>query len=170
MIVIFFVTYSVDIQLKPQKPPIMKTLISICIYLMGATLITSDGVEIKDTTKSLQGVWELVNQQLYEDQVVAEVLENENGYRQVKMYSKGRVMWTRNDPTDTNEWFGYGTYTVKNGILEERLEYASGPMMKIVDTTQVFRFELILDKNGYQQISIDENGHRSQGETYIRIE
>lgn len=148
----------------------MKTLLIVCCYLMGATLLTSDGIKKTEEFKSLEGVWELVNQQMYEDDVITEVMENENGYRQVKMYSKGKVMWTRNDPADTNEWFGYGTYIVKDGILEERLQYASGPMMKIVDTTQVFRFELILDRDSYQQISLDANGHRSQGESYIRIE
>lgn len=148
----------------------MKTLLIVCFYLMSATLGMGDGVTDTEKAKSLEGVWELVNQQMYEDDVVSEVMENENGYRQVKMYSKGKVMWTRNNPADTNEWFGYGTYTVKDGILEEHLEYASGPMMKIVDTTQVFRFELILDRDSYQQISFDANGNRSQGESYIRIE
>lgn len=79
-------------------------------------------------------------------------------------------MWTRNDPSDSNEWFGYGTYTIKDGMLEERLEYASGPMMKVVDTTQVFRFELIVEKEAYQQIELDENGNRFQGESYVRLE
>lgn len=117
----------------------------------------------------MKGFGELQNQQLYEDGLLSDTVENENGYRQIKMYSKGRVMWTRNDPADSNEWFGYGTYTVNDGVLEERLEYASGPMMKIVDTTQVFRFELVFGKKSYQQISLDQQGQRSQGETYRRI-
>jgi len=137
---------------------------------MVATLVLGDGRNITDEKVSLEGVWELQNQQMYENGNVSEVMENENGYRQVKMYSKGKVMWTRNDPSDSNEWFGYGTYTVKDGMLEERLEYASGPMMKIVDTTQVFKFELVMEKNAYQQIELDENGNRFQGESYIRLE
>jgi hypothetical protein len=148
----------------------MKTLWITLFYLMSATLFLSDGKLENENKTSLQGVWELVNQQMYENGAVSEVLENENGYRQVKMYSKGKVMWTRNDPSDSNEWFGYGTYTVKDGILEERLEYASGPMMKIVDTTQVFRFELIMDKNSYQQISINSEGLATDGESYKRLE
>lgn len=148
----------------------MKTLLIVCFYLMSATLVTGDGINNTEELKNLEGVWELVNQQMYENGIITEVMENENGYRQVKMYSKGKVMWTRNDPSDTNEWFGFGTYKIEGGILEERLEYASGPMMKIVDTTQVFRFELIVDRNSYQQISLDANGNRSQGESYRRIE
>ncbi len=148
----------------------MKTVLLVCLYVMGATLITSDGVDDYQDNLTLEGVWELENQQMYEDGTLSETMPNENGYRQVKMYSKGKVMWTRNDPSDSNEWFGYGTYTVKDGILEERLEYASGPMMKIVDTTQVFRFELLLGAKSYQQIQMDEDGNRTEGESYIRIE
>ncbi len=148
----------------------MKTLMMICFYVMGATLITSDGWNTDEPTMSLEGVWELENQQMYENGMLSEMLPNENGYRQVKMYSKGKVMWTRNDPSDSNEWFGYGTYTVADGFLEERLEYASGPMMNIVDTTQIFRFELVMGANSYQQIQLDEDGNRTEGETYIRIE
>ena len=148
----------------------MKTILVFCFYVMGATLFQSDGLNTQSQKMTLEGVWELENQQLYDDGSLSENVENENGYRQVKIYSKGRVMWTRNDPTDRNEWFGYGTYKVKDGILEERLEYASGPMMKIVDTTQVFRFELLLGAQAYQQIQFDEDGKRSQGESYRRIE
>jgi len=78
-------------------------------------------------------------------------------------------MWTRFDPTDSNEWFGYGSYKITDNILEERLEYASGPMMKIVDTTKVFKFELVMDKNDYQQIAVDEEGHYSQSENYTKV-
>jgi hypothetical protein len=148
----------------------MKTFLIVCFYLMSATLVTGDGIHSAEESQNLEGVWELVNQQMYENGLITEVMENENGYRQVKIYSKGKVMWTRNDPADSNEWFGFGTYKIEDGILEERLEYASGPMMKIVDTTQVLRFELIVDRDSYQQISLDANGNRSQGESYRRIE
>ena len=148
----------------------MKTLMMICFYVMGATLITSDGWNKEEPVMTLEGVWELENQQMYENGMLSEMLPNENGYRQVKIYSKGKVMWTRNDPSDSNEWFGYGTYTVADGFLEERLEYASGPMMNIVDTTQIFRFELVMGANSYQQIQLDEDGNRTEGESYMRIE
>ena len=148
----------------------MKALLIFSCYLMVATLVLGDGRNITDEKLSLEGVWELQNQQMYEDGSLSETMENENGYRQVKMYSKGKVMWTRNDPSDSNEWFGYGTYTVKDGMLEERLEYASGPMMKVVDTTHIFRFELIMEKKAYQQIQLDDDGNRFHGESYIRIE
>ncbi len=119
----------------------------------------------------LEGVWELKHQFLYdENNNVSDTVLNQNGYRQVKIYSKGRVMWTRFDPADQNEWFGYGTYTIKDGMLQERLEYASGPMMKIVDTTKVFEFELVMTKGSYQQIAVDKDGHYTLAENYSRIE
>ncbi len=148
----------------------MKALLFFSCYLMVATLVLGDGRNITDEKVSLEGVWELQNQQMYENGSLSETMENENGYRQVKMYSKGKVMWTRNDPSDSNEWFGYGTYRVVDGMLEERLEYASNSMMQIIDTVQVFRFELEMEKNSYSQISLDDKGRRYNSENYDRIE
>ena len=110
------------------------------------------------------------HQYIYENNEILDTIYNLNGYRQVKIYSKGKVMWSRYNPTDSNEWFGYGTYDVVDGVLEERLEYASNAMMKIVDTVQVFRFQLQLDKNTYSQISFDNDGKMYNSENYKRIE
>ncbi|MBQ0735552.1 hypothetical protein [Aquimarina celericrescens] len=145
---------------------------NILILLIGMSSFLGITQEKKATTTepyNLEGVWELKHQFLYENNQVSDTVVNQNGYRQVKMYSKGKVMWTRFDPMDNNEWFGYGTYTVKDGMLEERLEYASGPMMKIVDTTQVFKFELVMSKDSYQQIDFDQEGQYSQSENYEKI-
>jgi len=148
----------------------MKALTVIgCVALLGFTALFTSVQKPLENPKALEGVWELQHQFLYENDMVIDTLYNENGYRQVKIYSQGRVMWTRHDPADANEWFGFGTYTVKDGILEERLEYASDPMMKIMDTTQIFRFELVMDGRRYQQIEIDENGHHSRSENYIKL-
>ena len=119
---------------------------------------------------NLEGVWDLQNQFLYENNEVSDTVVNQNGYRQVKIYSKGKVMWTRYDLADQNEWFGYGTYTIKDNMLEERLEYASGTMMKIIDTTDVFKFELVMGKDSYQQIALNKDGSYSNSENYKRIE
>ena len=148
----------------------MKLLLLITCSLF--SINTFDNHNSNDTIDlyNLEGVWDLKHQFLYDHNEISDTIYNINGYRQVKMYSKGKVMWTRFDPSDNNEWFGYGTYTIKGTILEERLEYASGPMMKIVDTTQVFKFELVINKNSYQQIAIDENGQYSRSENYIKVE
>ncbi|WP_299217029.1 hypothetical protein [uncultured Aquimarina sp.] len=148
----------------------MKIFVLILLGLFSTTAIDNTYVNTPIDVYNLEGVWELQHQFLYEDNHISDTIFNTNGYRQVKMYSKGKVMWTRFDPTDSNEWFGYGSFTIKGNILEERLEYASGPMMKIVDTTQVFKFELVMDKNSYQQITVDEKGHHTQSENYIKVE
>ncbi|MDY8135832.1 hypothetical protein [Aquimarina sp. 2201CG5-10] len=148
----------------------MKTFVLILVGMCSIFIIPEKRDSASIEPYNLEGVWELKHHFLYENDKVADTVLNQNGYRQVKMYSKGRVMWTRFDPEDSNEWFGYGTYTIKDGMLEERLEYASGPMMKIVDTTKVFRFELVMGKNSYQQITLDEEGHYAQSENYDKIE
>ncbi|MDH7445578.1 hypothetical protein [Aquimarina sp. 2201CG14-23] len=149
----------------------MKIFVLILLSLFSITTIDHKNTNTPIDLYNLEGVWELKHQFLYDsDNQISDTIFNTNGYRQVKVYSKGKVMWTRFDPTDSNEWFGYGSYIIKGNILEERLEYASGPMMKIVDTTQVFVFELVMDKNSYQQITVDETGHFSQAENYDKIE
>ena len=119
---------------------------------------------------SLEGAWEMKHQYIYEDNEIQDTLFDVNGKRQVKIYTKGKVMWSRFSPNDVNEWFGYGSYVIVDGFLEERLEYASNAMMKIVDTTAVFRFELLIEKNTYSQISLDEEGYRYNSENYDRID
>ncbi|WP_299252531.1 hypothetical protein [uncultured Aquimarina sp.] len=148
----------------------MKIFVLIILGLFSTTTIKNTNSTPSIDVYNLEGVWNLKHQLLYDQNQVSDTIFNTNGYRQVKVYSKGKVMWTRFDPADSNEWFGYGSYVIKGNILEERLEYASGPMMKIIDTIQVFKFELVMDKNSYQQITVDENGQYYQSENYIRIE
>ena len=149
----------------------MKKLVVIAFsMLLAVVFIAASTTEDDQKENSLEGVWEMEHQYIYENNEILDTLYNLNGYRQVKVYSKGKVMWSRYNPTDTNEWFGYGTYEVKDGILEERLEYASQAMMKIVDTVQVFRFELKLGKDTYSQISFDNDGNKYNSENYTRIE
>ncbi len=149
----------------------MKRIRLIMGCLIAAIVFTSATTNNTDLNKSsLEGVWDLEHQFIYEGGEIQDTLYNLEGYRQVKMYSKGKVMWTRFNPKDSNEWFGYGTYEIKDGYLEERLEYASNEMMKVIDTVQVFRFELEIHKKSYSQISIDANGERGTSENYIRVE
>ncbi len=149
----------------------MKKAILIVCCLIGATIfISATKTSTSQNEINLEGVWELKHQFLVENDQVTDTLYNLNGYRQVKIYTKGKVMWTRFNPADSNEWFGYGSYEVKDDILEEHLEYASDAMMRIVDTVQVFRFELEMTKNTYSQFSLDENGNRDSSENYVRVE
>jgi len=147
-----------------------KLSIFLVVLVAGVLLTAADKQELSTYDTSLEGVWEQVHQTLFDNGEITDTLYNMNGYRQVKIYSKGKVMWTRFDPADINEWFGYGSYTVKDGVLEERIEYASAEMMKIVDTNQIFRFKLELGNNTYSQIALDEDGNFYIAENYMRVE
>ncbi|UWX53821.1 hypothetical protein NYZ99_11825 [Maribacter litopenaei] len=148
----------------------MKKLIGsvfLMFLLVTLTSITSSKLQ---NANSLEGTWELINRYNYDEQGVSDTLQNVNGYRQVKIYSKGKVMWTRYSPDDPAEWFGYGSYTNTANELEERLEFASSEMMKIQDTVRIFKFELVLDENNYSQITLDDDGNRVYAENYKRID
>ena len=142
-------------------------LVFLMLILVSATSITSSKLQ---TANSLEGTWELINRYNYDDSGLTDTLQNVNGYRQIKIYSKGKVMWTRYAPDDPSEWFGYGSYTNTENELEERLEYGSAVMMEIQDTVKVFKFELVLDEDNYSQISLDEDGKRYFSENYRRID
>ena len=109
----------------------MKKLLGL-IFLM-LFLVSSTNVTPLKSLKnpSLEGTWELVNRFNYDGMNVTDTLSNINGYRQVKIYSKGKVMWTRYSPDDPSEWFGYGSYSNSENNLEEQLEFGSEMMMKI---------------------------------------
>ncbi|AIY13646.1 MULTISPECIES: hypothetical protein [Cellulophaga] len=148
----------------------MKKLIGL-IFLM-LFLVSSTNVTPLKSLKnpSLEGTWELVNRFNYDGVNVTDTLSNINGYRQVKIYSKGKVMWTRYSPDDPSEWFGYGSYSNSENNLEEQLEFGSEMMMKIQDTVQVFKFELQLDKDSFKQITVDDEGNKISSENYKRID
>jgi len=150
----------------------MKKLIkfSLALVLMISVTALISSRPQTQSENSLEGTWELINRYNWGDGFVLDTLPNTNGYRQVKIYSKGKVMWTRYSPDDPSEWFGYGSYTNTDNELEERLEYGSETMMAIQDTVKVFKFELQLDKDNYSQITVDEDGNRTFSENYRRID
>jgi hypothetical protein len=143
-------------------------LVFLMLILISATEFTSS--KQQTNANSLEGTWELMNRFDFENGNVSDTLFNNNGYRQIKIYSKGKVMWTRHSPDDPSEWFGYGSYTNTENELEERLEFGSKTMMSIQDTVQVFKFELHLYKDSYSQITIAEDGMPINSENYRRID
>lgn len=143
-------------------------LVFLMLLLVSATNFTSNAFGSYEPT--IEGTWELINRYNYDESGVSDTLLNVNGYRQIKIYSKDKVMWTRYSPDDPAEWFGYGSYKVENGKLEERLEYGSAVMMSIQDTVKVFKFDLVLDRDTYSQITVDANGNRTFAENYKRID
>ena len=149
----------------------MKKLLGLAFLMLLLVCVTSmTSSKLQTATNSLEGTWELVNRYNYDDSGVSDTLQNINGYRQIKIYSKGKVMWTRYSPDDPAEWFGYGSYTNTENRLREQLEFGSATMMQVIDTVEVFEFELILDQNSYSQITTDADGNRSYSENYRRID
>lgn len=154
----------------------MKTLprwaVFALITVSAAALTSSSPASRPDAESmhSLQGTWELQSFYNYDGQNVTDTVPTTEGYRQIKMYYNGKVMWTRYVPKDSIEWFGYGSYHITTDRLVETLEYASASMMQNVSPPMTFEFELVLDDNTYSQITIDEEGNRTFSENYKRID
>ena len=119
---------------------------------------------------SLMGTWELDSFYYYDNNQVSDTVPTTKGYRQLKVFTKSHIMWTRFVPQDSIEWFGYGVYLATGDELVETLEYGSASMMKIIDTMRVFTFELQLKKDTYSQITLDGDGNRFSSENYKRVE
>lgn len=117
--------------------------------------------------KDLEGVWELVSFNKYKEGVIQDTTKLWKGYKQVKMYSKGYVMWVRDTPEGHDEWYGYGTYISDGETLVENLQFGSDMLMKSYKPD--FEFELILSKDSFRQITRDKNGVRVSAENYRRI-
>lgn len=119
---------------------------------------------------SLVGTWELTSYFNYEDNVIADTFGLRDGFRQIKMYSPTKIMWSRQVPKDSLQWFGYGRYKIENGQLVEHLEFGSEMMSEMIKENAEFRFELLMDENNFSQIQLDDEGNRLYSENYKRIE
>ncbi len=148
----------------------MKLSLITLIFLI-STVYSTNQTEIKqDNDVLIRGTWELRDFYHYDENEVVDTVATTDGYRQIKMYTKDRVMWTRYVPKDSVEWFGYGSYVASDDQLIETLEYGSESMMNVIDTLRIFTFELQISENEYSQITVDEEGNRIFSENYKRIE
>ncbi|WP_033956363.1 hypothetical protein [Psychroserpens jangbogonensis] len=123
-----------------------------------------------ETIDSLEGTWELIGFYNYNNNKIKDSFNTSEGYRQVKMYTSSKVMWSKNVPTDSTEWFGYGSYSLSDNTLTEVLDYGSEMMSKIIQEKKEFIYEIDLTENTFSQIEIDEEGNRIYSENYKRIE
>lgn len=119
---------------------------------------------------TLEGTWELMSYYNYKDNVVTDSFNKNVGYRQIKMYTPTKVMWSRKVPTDSTEWFGYGSYKFDDSTLTEVLDYGSTMMNQVIEERMEFSFELLLEKDNFTQIELDDEGNRIYSENFIRIE
>lgn len=147
----------------------MKKLIGLVVLLIGFIIIISWGTSEPPAMHSIEGTWELEHFYFYENDEVSDTVELAEGYRQVKMYYNGNIMWSRTT-SDSVGRFGYGTYSISENELVEVIEYGDIDMMRALDTLTQFTFELMLKDQTYSQISLDENGNRTFSENYKRID
>lgn len=141
---------------------------SACNEHKNSEIITRQ--ETKDQMKKLNGTWEMVGYFNYVDNKIVDSFQTYDGFRQVKMYTDKKVMWSKNVPSDSTEWFGYGNYNLDGDELTETLEYGSEMMRKIIQEKKEFKYEIILDDDKFSQIEVDDQGNRIYSENYIRIE
>ena len=143
-------------------------LLFLMLILISATELASDETE---AFHSIEGTWELVSFHHYDDGVnISSTEQKSDGYRQVKMYYNGKVMWSRYVPNEPNGRFGYGNYFITEDELHETIVFGDDEMMKALDTLTEFIFELDLRNDTYSQISLDEEGNRTFSENYKRID
>ena len=130
----------------------------------------SSNLETVQNKNVLEGAWELIGYYNYMDNEVIDSFQTSEGYRQVKMYTPTKVMWSKYTPADSTEWFGYGSYRVNGNELIEVLEYGSQRMSQIIEEKKEFKHELIINDDSFSQIELDEEGNKLYAENYKRIE
>lgn len=130
----------------------------------------NDTAEVKEDKPSLVGVWQMVGYYNYQDNKIVDSFMSSDNYKQIKIYTPTKVMWSRLNRLDSTDWFGYGDYKIIDNTLRETIVYGSNSMNKAIERSNEFNFELILNGDTYNQIELDENGDRILSENYIRIE
>ena len=147
----------------------MKKLV-LLFTLVFVFVIAGSFTKHEPKNPTIEGTWELQSFYNYDGENVIDTIEKSDGYRQVKMYSKEKIMWTRYVPDDPNGRFGYGSYRVTDNSLIEVIEYGDDNMMKALDTMRNFTFELVLKEDTFSQITVDADGNRTFSENYKRID
>lgn len=148
----------------------MKKLFALFVLMLILISASDFKSEEKTSFHSIDGTWELKSFYNYDGENVTDTVMATDGYRQVKMYYNGKIMWSRYVPKDKIARFGYGSYTITNDELIETIEYGDNEMMAALDTMRVFSFELKLADDTYSQISHDEEGNRTFSENYKRLD
>ncbi len=130
----------------------------------------NSAMTVEEEVPTLEGAWEMRFYQLYNNDEVSDTVTMNEGYRQVKIYYDGHVMWSRKQPKDSVQMFGYGTYFIDGNKFSENMEFGSHYMMNILDSMRVFNWELDIGDDYYVQTEVNENGARVYSETYRRID
>lgn len=155
----------------------MKKIFGLAFLMM--ILISGSVINSSEPTvmHTMEGTWELQSFYNFDGKDIIDTLPTDVGYRQVKMYYNGNIMWSRTTAEDTKDAdgndvvgkFGYGTYRITDNELIEVIEYGDEGMLTGEDSFRTFTFELWLEDDTYSQIRTDEEGNRIFSENYKRI-
>lgn len=152
----------------------MKSILFIlCLMCLTSCKNNSDSdVNMKTNSEELtmNGVWKLASYYNYKDNQIVDTIKASEDYKQIKIYTKSKVMWSRYKEADSVDWFGYGDYFIKEDSLTEILDFGSKSMNKAIKEQKRFVFELKLNQNKFSQVQIDEEGNPIYAENYERIE
>jgi hypothetical protein len=69
-----------------------------------------------------------------------------------KIYLDGYVMWTQDPASDSSEWHGFGTYTIKNDTVIEKLLSMSNGMKAQRGSKDGFILKIDYDENNFKQV------------------
>ena len=152
-------------------------LLIICIALIfscndNSNVKTLDKIDPKIASEinTLEGAWKLVSYLDFGEDGRIDTIPSSNTNKQIKMYSATKVMWSRTRISDSIDWFAYGNYKIKNGVLTEVLEYGSKSMNEVIKERTEFVFNVSINENKFSQIELDSLGHPILAEKYIRLE
>ena len=114
-------------------------LLIICLALFfscneakTSTADLKNNSKINSDINTLEGAWELVSFINYGENEIPDTILSSSTNKQIKMYSHTKVMWSRTRISDSIDWFAYGDYTVKDGVLTEILDYGSKSMNEVI--------------------------------------
>ena len=144
------------------------TFILCVILLFSCSEKNKKDIEVKSPT--MEGAWELVSFLNYKEDGSVDTIKSSNAYRQMKMYSGTKVMWSRLRTSDSLDWFGVGNYTFKDGVLTEVLDYGSKAMESRIKMNKKFVFNILIDENNFTQIEVDSLEKPTYAENYRRVE
>ncbi|WP_166961623.1 hypothetical protein [Yeosuana marina] len=155
----------------------MRTLFfCLCLtFLVSCKNKADSNIESNDMKSSsgkltMNGAWKLISYYNYKDNQVIDTIKASDDYKQIKMYTNSKVMWSRFKDSDSVDWFGYGDYKIDNDSLIEIIDFGSKSMNQAIKEQKKFVFDLKLDKNNFSQVQIDDSGNPIYAENYIRIE
>lgn len=149
----------------------------LCSTFLVALLLISckndkmqEKTDVVDKKLTLEGAWQMVGYYNYHDNKIADSFMSSESYKQIKIYTPTKVMWSRLNRQDSTDWFGYGDYKITDSTLQEIIVYGSNSMNKAIEKNNEFNFELMLGEDKFSQIELDEFGDRILAENYIRLE